>query len=134
MKKLFAVLVSALIMTAFVSSCGGNSPETVAEKAMECLKSGDLEGYLSLQEEPDPRRVQHIFKCIESMNKGIESYEIGEIKDLELEKMGKPIYIAKLKVKTGRGRTKDGQIWLTKDKDGNFKLQSDGMSDWWMSR
>ena len=130
MKKKIMVMVLFCLFLVGMTSCGGNSPDVVACKAMECLKNGDAEGYVELMAEPNLGRIEHVIKYLNYRHKGIREYKVAEFDKRDPNSDGD--YWVMFNYTDGRGRKDTAHIFLMKDEHGNLKVgPGDGLSDWW---
>lgn len=133
MKKSLVLAICCLLMAAGIISCSGSSPEAVAEKAMECLKNGDADGYSQMMQNPNPNRVRHIIKVLDYKHKGIVDYKLKSVEKVDYPD-GSYIYWVKMEISDGKNGKGSGYIFVIKDESGKLVLQGDGTSDWYEYR
>jgi len=132
MKKFIILAVCCLLMAAGMVSCSGNSPEAVAEKAMECLKNGDADGYSQMMKKPNLYRVQHIIKVLDYKHKGIVDYRVKSVE--KSPEAGNQVYWVELVVTDGKNNKGTGYVMLVEDDSGKLMLHRDGVTDWYEYR
>ncbi|MDO4159579.1 MAG: DUF4878 domain-containing protein [Prevotellaceae bacterium] len=132
MKKLLG-MVALVAFALLITACGNsNTPKGVAEKSIKCIQKGDYEGYVDLM------YVSKESKNIEEEKKGYASLlqskagpaleEKGGIKSYEIlsEEISEDGNSAKVDIKVvyGNGEEKNQTIQLLKDKNDDWKLDS----------
>lgn len=133
MKKL-AITVCALAMALMMTSCGGNTPQKAAEKAVECIQDENYEGYVDMiyMKPDDTKNAEDVKTSKQTLtallkdkaskqkekNGGIEKYEtISE----ELSEDGNTA-VVKMKLTYGDGSEKEEDLKMRKDEKGNWKV------------
>lgn len=133
MKKL-AITVCALAMALVMTSCGGNTPQKAAEKAVECIQDENYEGYVDMvYMKPDETKNADDVKNSKQMltallkdkaskqkekNGGIEKYEtLSE----EMAEDGNTA-VVRMKITYGDGSEKEEDVKMRKDENGDWKV------------
>lgn len=129
MKKILSVLT--LIMGLFIlSACNSNTPSAVAEKAANCIKDKDYEGYVELMyykedKAPTAEEKQQFADMLKA--KAESAYEKKEgIKSVkaeseEISEDGKEA-VVKMKVEYNNGEIKEDIMHLKKDAKGQWRV------------
>lgn len=133
MKKL-AITVCAFALALVMTSCGGNTPQKAAEKAVECIQDENYEGYVDMvYMKPDETKNAEDVKNSKQMltallkdkaskqkekNGGIEKYEtLSE----EMAEDGNTA-VVKMKITYGDGSEKEEDVKMRKDENGDWKV------------
>lgn len=129
MRKLFYLL--AVVFTALVVAACSNSdsPSSVAEKSVECIKNKDFKGYMELLYDKNPGKknteqekeafaalLSEKYESTVAKKDGIKSYKVisEEVKD--------SVAKVKMQIVFGNGETDDDNVKLRMTKDGEWKL------------
>lgn len=133
MKNVIRLFALACVM--MLAACGSsNTPTATAEKAVECLKSQNFDGFVDmLYVEADKRGTEEYQKGKEEMaamlkDKYQQSMESGKggISDYEVlsEEVDEEAGTAVVKLKTtyGDGSTNENSMKLKKDEEGNWRV------------
>lgn len=130
MKKLIGIM--ALMAALFImTSCGGNSPKAVTEKAMKALHDKNYDSfveyiYITPKEGEDMEASKKMLSGM-LQNKAEQTYaKKGGFKSYEVldEKIDPSGDVAAVRVKTvyGDGSEKEEDVKLKKDEKGDWKL------------
>lgn len=125
----------ALVCVMMLAACGSsNTPTATAEKAAECLKSQDFEGFVDmLYVEADKRGTEKYQQekeqlaammkdkyqqSVDAKKGGISGYEVLS------EEVDEEAGTAVVKIKTtyGDGSTDESSMKLKKDEEGNWRV------------
>ncbi len=131
MKKLLGLVAVIAAMFAITSCGGGNSPKSVADKAMAALQEKNYDEfveyvYIKTKEGEDPEAAKKTLsgmlqgKADKAYEKkgGFKSYEVlSETIDPSGDKA-----LVKVKMVFGNGETEEDDYPMVKDEQGNWKL------------
>lgn len=132
MRKIVSILAVALFALV-VWACGtANTPSAVAEKSIECLKTGDYEGYADLVYYKDAAKAQEQKEALTAMLKekmskvvekqgGIKSYSVVEEKIADDGKTA----VVRLNMEYENGKTDTAEVHLLTDENGKWKINAE---------
>lgn len=131
MKKIIGFIAMAAFMLAMASCSGGNTPTSVAEKAVKCIQDKDYEGYVDLidTDGKEGQEVEEQKKAMADMLRSKAATTIdkkGGIKSYEMlsetiAEDGKTASV-EMKVVYGDGEEKQEEMKLRLGDDGQWRL------------
>ena len=122
-KNLFGVETKAGSGT-MIGRSGGNSPESITKKAIECLKNNDEEGLKQLFIEEHAFRARH---ALHNLNRHYSSIEDYHIKDVdEVDDNGKTLWWVSYDFTDTKGKKGTGSFSVIKDENGTYMIEDYG--------
>ena len=121
MKKILSIIIVCMASFMFFSCSGGNSPQSVAKKAMKCIKKGDVKGYVDCiySKESEEEYRDLLVKQFESNKKPSNEVENFKYLDEDVnEESGKAKVFFDVTYKNGR--TGKETINLMRDDKGKW--------------
>lgn len=133
MKKV-ATLFGIIAMILAMASCSSNTPAGVAEKSVKCIQEKDYKGYVDLvyfnekdsTSKEDKEKIKEMLVSLMEEKADSEYKKTGGIKSFETvsEEISEDEKTAKvvMKLTYGNGTSKEENIKLRKDADGNWRI------------
>ncbi len=119
MRKTLLVLAILAAAISMMTSCSGNSPEAVAEKAFECVKNGDQEGLEKLFVKDF--RAHGIIKKMEREHKGLKSFKRTSEPMPIMNREN--LYLIHFSLMDGNKKKVNGYVNVLKCEDGTYKVE-----------
>lgn len=133
MRKIIRTVFLLVAATVMFACSGGNTPTTVAEKAVKCLQNEDYEGYVDLmhidkKEVQDIENTKQMYTSLLKEKAGSDKSGIKGIKSFETvsEEISEDGNKAKVTMKLimDGDKEKTETIKLIKEENGDWKLDS----------